>query len=356
MTKPKRLLVFVNPAAGEGQADAVLGRTTQRLRFEQVSLEVHHASKGDELAAAARSARLKDVDAVLVLGGDGTVSSVVHGLLSRPPEASGPAAPSAPAGSAKGQPHAPPPLALLPVGKGNALATNLGISDVEAGLAALLAGETRSLDAIAVSAQGFRFHALTVVGWGLAVDVAERRRRWSALGRAGRGLALRLESMRARPRYARLDVQLAGRAEEVVQGPYTLVMLANTRHTGHGMPDAPRAVLDDGLLELVEVLPLGLGRRLGVLRALWAGRSADSPAVRWRRVRGVSLSQPSIEEVLASDAAPGGQGAQPSREPLRLYLDGDLYELAAGSDVSIRVLPRALAVFAPKAEAVAGKA
>jgi len=368
VTKPSRLLVFANPAAGKGEADAVLGRIAQLLRIEQITLDVHHAGSAEALSSAAHGARLKGVDGVLVLGGDGTINAVVHGLLSRPAT------------------DVVPPLAIMPLGSGNALACDLGVTDIETGIARLLIGETRPLDVISVTSGEHRFHALTIVGWGLAADVSGTAQSWRLLGQRSYGMALRLETLRNKPRYARLEVALAGRGEEMVQGPYTMLLLANTRHTGHGMLVAPRAAIDDGLLDLVEVLPVGLTKRIQTLRSLWDGSHLDSPAVRWRHVRGVTLSQPTMAALFGGDlpdqpdAAPeprpaaagsragaahsaradgegGGDGAtgrggkkrKPKPpEPVRLNIDGDLIDLPHDAEVRITVLPRALRVFAPK--------
>jgi diacylglycerol kinase (ATP) len=357
VNKPSRLLVFANPAAGKGEADAVLGRIAQLLRIEQIALDVHHAGSAEALSSAAHGARLKGVDGVLVLGGDGTINAVVHGLLTRPAN------------------EVIPPLAVMPLGTGNALACDLGITDIETSIARLLVGETRPLDVIAVAAGERRFHALTIVGWGLAADVSSTAQSWRLLGQRSYGMALRLETLRSRPRYARLDVALAGRGEEMVQGPYTMLLLANTRHTGHGMLVAPRAAIDDGLLDLVEVLPVGLTKRIQTLRSLWDGSHLDSPAVRWRHVRGVTLSQPSMAALFGGDGADGagrpdpeplpvaaaagkgaGKGAGKTRqpkppEPLRLNIDGELVDLPHDAEVRITVLPRVLRVFATKAGA-----
>lgn len=367
VNKPSRLLVFANPAAGKGEADAVLGRIAQLLRIEQITLDVHHAGSAEALSAAAHGARLKGVDGVLVLGGDGTINSVVHGLLSRPAT------------------DVIPPLAIMPLGTGNALACDLGVTDIETGIARLLIGETRPFDVIAIAAGERRYHALSIVGWGLAADVSGTAQSWRLLGQRSYGMALKLETLRNKPRYARLEVALAGRGEEMVQGPYTMLLLANTRHTGHGMLVAPRAAIDDGLLDLVEVLPVGLTKRIQTLRSLWDGSHLDSPAVRWRHVRGVTLSQPSMAALFGGegpadadpaaepspaaahrtgasrpangeaegDGAPGrgGKKRKPKPpEPVRLNIDGDLIDLPHDAEVRITVMPRALRVFASRPE------
>jgi diacylglycerol kinase family enzyme len=349
VTKPSRLLVFANPAAGKGEADAVLGRIAQLLRIEQITLDVHHAGGAEALSAAAHGARLKGVDGVLVLGGDGTINAVVHGLLSRPAT------------------DVIPPLAIMPLGTGNALACDLGVTDIETGIARLLVGETRPVDVISVTAGERLFHALTIVGWGLAADVSGTAQSWRLLGQRSYGMALRLETLRSKPRYARLEVALAGRGEEMVQGPYTMLLLANTRHTGHGMLVAPRAAIDDGLLDLVEVLPVGLTKRIQTLRSLWDGSHLDSPAVRWRHVRGVTLSQPSLAAIFGGSGEGAGEPAPAEEprlagapqadgkkrkpkppEPVRLNIDGDLIDLPHDAEVRITVLPRALRFYAPK--------
>ena len=97
-----RILLIHNPAAGRGRDR--LQTTLARLRGLGSVPEVWATARRGEAEALARAAVERGYDLVVVAGGDGTVNEVVNGLI----------------GSGL-------PLALLPLGTANVLATEIGL-------------------------------------------------------------------------------------------------------------------------------------------------------------------------------------------------------------------------------------
>lgn len=168
-----------------------------------------------EAAAIARQAAGTG-RAVIAAGGDGTVNEVVNGLL----EAGG-----------------TPLLAVLPLGSGN---------DFARALRALPFGLPSEIDVgVAKTSSGKRYFALGVgagfIGW------ANRLHRGLNLpGEAGylASAVIALVGYRLRPR-VRLTID--GR---VWTGRPSMVLASNTPTVGGGFRVAPRARLDDGLLDV----------------------------------------------------------------------------------------------------------
>ena len=101
----KRLLLIVNPAAGRGAyklnfADAMLALSAGGYEVTLVFTE----GRGDATEIAA--ARAMDFDTVACIGGDGTLSEVLAGLMRL---------------------ESPPPVGYLPMGTANDVATTLGL-------------------------------------------------------------------------------------------------------------------------------------------------------------------------------------------------------------------------------------
>lgn len=261
-----RTALLVNAAAGRGRASSVAESVATRLGAAGAAVQPLVAP--DRAAAEAAVARVRDeVDAVVVLGGDGVAHAAVQGL----------------AGSRTA-------LAVLPAGTGNDLALALGVpadplEALDAALADLSAGTGRAVDlARSSSAAGERWWATVLCcGFDSAVSDRVNRLRWPA-GPRRYDLAIALELARLRPRAVRITVDGVAAEHDV-----TLVAVGNTGWYGGGLRICPGADPADGLLDLTVVGPVS---RLELVRTrprLAAGTHVDHPAVRVLRGREVLL-------------------------------------------------------------------
>lgn len=281
MTASPRVLVVVNPAAGGGRAgriDAELAATSTAFsaaaRFRPSGSRELREGLGDAITAARP-------DRLLVLGGDGTVHDVVNALL-----VSG---------------RTDVPLGLLPAGTGSDLVRTLGLpSDPADALRRALDGEPSALDVLRLDREsapsparapdsstpaGRRLWSVNVASVGISGAVDEAVNSQPDRGPTAYLRATVPALLRYRPRDCRIEAD----GECVHDGPVLLAALANGRTFGRGMPVAPRARPDDGLLDLVVVPPLRLWRLPILLPRFLRGRHLDHPAVDYRRARRVRI-------------------------------------------------------------------
>jgi diacylglycerol kinase family enzyme len=108
-------MLIHNPAAGRGRGR--LQTTLARLRALGSVPEVWATARRGEAEALARAAVERGYDLVVAAGGDGTVNEVINGLIG-----------DGPAGDGR-------PLALLPLGTANVLATEIDLDLEPAALA-----------------------------------------------------------------------------------------------------------------------------------------------------------------------------------------------------------------------------
>lgn len=187
-------------------------------------------------------ATASEFDLVVAAGGDGTVGGVAAGLhLARRDGAT-----------------SVPPLAVLPLGTGNDFARQLDVRGdpvraLDAARASLAAGRRGWIDLIACSSPqlpGERRYALNAVVGGLGGKVADAltpaiRRRW---GRLAYLRAVLPDLLRWRAHSVVLHVDGRRFASEAL-----LVVIANGRFAGGGIPFAPRAAPDDGRIDVVVI-------------------------------------------------------------------------------------------------------
>ncbi len=104
------MLVIVNPTAGRRRRDLVAA-TLDLLRVRGCALDLRETAAAGDARRWAAEADGRDVDLVVVAGGDGTVNEAVQGLAAHD-DSTGAAS---------------PPLGLIPLGTANVLAAEIGL-------------------------------------------------------------------------------------------------------------------------------------------------------------------------------------------------------------------------------------
>ncbi|WP_424186184.1 diacylglycerol/lipid kinase family protein [Actinokineospora sp. G85] len=254
----------MHAASGHGLAGRLRPLVEQRLRAVAADLVVVEADTVERSRALMVRAKDAGLDALVVLGGDGSVHQGVQFCAE----------------------HAVA-LAVVPAGTGNDLVRGLGtprdpVAAVDAVATALRVGARRRIDLGRVGG-GAWFASVLCAGFDSAVNERVNRMRWPH-GRRRYDLAIVAELAALRPRTLVVDTD-AG-AQELTA---TMVAVGNTGFYGGGIPVCPAADPTDGLLDLTvvgEVSRLDLLRMLPTLRT---GAHTGHPAVRTLRARRVSL-------------------------------------------------------------------
>ena len=220
MGRAARVAVVFNPATGGGETAG--RRRDTRAALERAGLEVLwlETTREDPGQGLTAKAVAEGVDLVMCQGGDGTVMACVTGL----------------AGTDV-------PLAVLPGGTGNLLATNFDIpSDLDGAVEVALDGDRARLDVAAMGDDRF------VVMGGIGFDAAMLRDADPTLKERVGAVAYVLSGLRhLRRRATRFRLRLDDRGiERTGQG----VLVGNLGRLQGGLPVMPDARPDDGLLDV----------------------------------------------------------------------------------------------------------
>jgi YegS/Rv2252/BmrU family lipid kinase len=280
-TSAAAVCLIVNPSAGGGKARRIAPDAERMLR--ERGLTVRRADTRDlEHARALALAAARASETVVALSGDGMVGAIADVLREVPGAV----------------------LGVLPGGRGNDLARVLGISDdLSAACATIAAGVTRAMDVGEVSEARTGAPARAFVGIAsVGFDSDANRIANEAPARLG-GLVYAYGALRAllswRP--ARFEIELDPSGERRSFTGYS-VAVANSKAYGGGMLQAPDAMLDDGLVDVVEI------ERVGKLRFL-----ANLPKV----FKGAHVHLPNVNVVRAAEVTVSAD------RPFTMYADGD---------------------------------
>ena len=288
-----KILFLVNARSGARRRVDIDELLRQGCREWQPDATVIACDQKEDLDAIIGNAETEGVDVVCAVGGDGTVHEIAKRLIGRQAA-----------------------LAILPTGSGNGFARHLGVPlDPLKAIQSICTGRIETIDAAEVN--GLRF--LGTFGIGFDALVAHRFAQQHA-----RGLRTYVtEAAAAYFSYVPETYRLTTGGTVTEVRAFALAV-ANSNQWGNEAKVAPRASLQDGLLDVVAISAPSMFTAPSLLARLFGG-SFD-------RAMGVTSLQ--VDDIVIER---GEEGAA--------HLDGEPITLPA--TMRIRVLPRALKVVVP---------
>ena len=269
MSDKETFLAVVNPAAGGGRCRQLVPAALNRLRTGGIKLEVVETSAPGSGSDLARDAYARGYRKFIAVGGDGTSYEIVNGLFPRE------------------ESDEPATLAFLPLGTGNSFLREFSDRGVEHAIEALLGGRSQPCDVLRLRHSAGVLHYINLLSMGFAADVATlRARRFSGWGELGyqSSIFISLARFRRRP----FPVSVNGESE-IDRRPCLFLTFNNSKFTGGTMMIAPKAEVNDGLIEYVRWGPIG---RLGLIRnlpTLYDGTHIQHPLAERREAKRIDF-------------------------------------------------------------------
>lgn len=242
------------------------------------------------------------VDAAIIFGGDGTVHRHLNDLH-----------------------RLRTPLLVVPKGSGNDFARALGIRNESIALGAWkefcsTGRNVREIDLGVIRKDGKETLFACVAGMGLDSVANASANRMPAWLRGSAGYLL--AALKSLPAFQPLEIAVLADEHEA-SGPAFFVAIANAHRYGGGMKVAPRASLDDGLLDVCRVGRMSKWKLLACVPTIFFGAHLRVKQVEYFQAPAVR-----VETI----------------EPLEVYADG---EYACSTPVDLSLLPRSLRVIVP---------
>ncbi len=209
-----------------------------------------------------RAAEREGFDTVVAAGGDGTVHSVVQGMI-----------------------HSPLRMGIIPMGTANNVARALGLPlNLADAMRVLARGVVRHIDAGRVAGTYF----LESAGVGLFADAfaafgREEPRKYQVFR-----LLRVLGPMFWNPPVRNLQLTLDGIAEKDAA---IWIAVSNSSYIGDNMELAPGASLEDGKLDVIIIGAMGRHELMQFVLALYRGTHLGLPKVRRVRARAVTIER-----------------------------------------------------------------
>jgi len=216
---------IVNPLAGGGKGAEAKTLLNEALSAYDGKYEIYETEYPKHAIELAKKLSAKaDCEGLVALGGDGTFSEVLNGM------------------------DTSKPLGLIPCGTGNDFAEGAGITNnVKHGVEAAFEGKTSSIDYIKVGDK----RCLNITGTGFDVDILARearyRKKWKSKLTYYAALFVSILSIKFRKIHLVIDDSIK------VDKDMLIMVAANGKFFGGGMPMVPSAVTNDGFMDVLLV-------------------------------------------------------------------------------------------------------
>jgi diacylglycerol kinase (ATP) len=264
--------VIVNPIAGRGRSrtiGACVDLVKSVFATHHYDADVRVTTGPNDANRFATEAVNNHADVVVAWGGDGTVNGAAVGV----------------AGTGI-------PLAIVPGGSGNGLARDLTIPfDPALALEVAATGKVRAIDA--GDLHGSLFFNVAGIGFDarIAGRLATEGHRRGLMGYVLATVAeLRSYEACAYSLSNVYDAEGKALIGDITDRPALFIALANSRQYGSGAQIAPKALLDDGLMEVVIVEPQSGMQIARQIPAFFGGRLQEGPGIVMRSAASMEIS------------------------------------------------------------------
>ncbi len=261
-----KFLIIVNPKSGRKQSIKISHLTKDRLLKKNIKFNFQETKYIGHASQIIQNVNLKEYTALIIIGGDGTFHEIVNGLMFR-------------------QDNYKIPIGLIPAGSGNSFLYDSSHHDPMYILDDILKFKKKDIDVLKVKTSNEIIYSINLVGWGLVTDIGNSAEKFRWLGTNRYTLTSIIEIIKNKNRNACLTINNIKNKNN-----FTFIIACNTKYVGKGMFMAPKAKIDDGLLDLIVVK--GNLSRLTLFKTLpklFKGSHIDDPNISYHQVSNFRL-------------------------------------------------------------------
>ena len=251
-----KVLLVYNPFAGHGRAKKILPEVEAEFTKHNIEFDLQLTDYPEHATEIIKNAKFKTYDAIIAAGGDGTLFEVINGYYMNTTKKK-------------------PPLGILPIGTGNAVARDLElhVSKWKEAIEIIAQMKPRKVDVGKFTSHGQSYYFLNILGLGFVADVTKTAKGLKGLGNISYSLGVLYQMLMLKS--FKLKLELDGK---LLERDNIFVEVSNTTYTANFFM-APNAKIDDGLLDITLLNKLS---RIGLLKAfpkVFTGEHIHLPTV-----------------------------------------------------------------------------
>jgi len=291
----KKICFIINPISGTASKSRLPGLIKKMMPADLFEVEIIKTEYAGHATELTRKALDEGFDFIVAAGGDGTVNEVARTMV-----------------------HSTAALGIIPLGSGNGLARDLGISmDMKKAIETIIAGNVITIDYCKADDHTF----FCTCGVGFDANVSERFSGEKKRGPISYVKSAITEYLNFRPDVYKITLDDGTTIEEKA----FLVTCANASQYGNNAYIAPNANIRDGKMDVVMLAPLNPMDVGPITIQLFTRQLGNSNRVSHFRSEKVTIKR---------------------TKPGPMHIDGE--PIHSGKEIVIQTIPAGLHVLAPQ--------
>jgi len=252
-----KIALIVNPYAGGKKGKKLLPLIEKKLLLNHIDYQIYMSLYHGHILKITSELKIKDYDAIITIGGDGTNFHVLNGLL------------------ANFKAKQLPPLGIIPVGSGNSFAKDLNIHHYEDGIRSIVANNPKWIDICSFTQAKKKFYFVNLTGLGFVTDVAKTAQKFKCFGDLSYIIGVFYRTLKLNFHYMELEFD-----GKMISGENCFVEFCNSRFTGGNMLMAPDAKINDGYMDIIVAGKFSRTGLLATLPKIFKGTHIEHPLVK----------------------------------------------------------------------------
>lgn len=261
-----KIALIVNPEAGGKKGEKLLPVIEKKILAHNIEYHIYTSLYHEHIIKIASELEIKNYDAIIAVGGDGTNFQVLNGLL------------------ANFKAKQLPPLGIIPAGSGNSFALDLNIHNYNDGICSILKNNPKWVDVCSFTQADKKNYFVNLAGFGFVTDVAKTAQKFKYFKAFSYIIGVVYRTIKLNFHYMELEID-----GKMIKGENCFVEFCNSRFTGGNMLMAPDARIDDGFMDIIVAGKLSRTSLLATLPKIFKGTHTRNPAVKHFRAKTVKI-------------------------------------------------------------------
>ena len=298
----RKILMVVNPTGGVRNGLGIMENVKPLFEAAGIELEIIVTKYAGHSKDIARAMQMEKYESLCLVGGDGTMHEAINGMFSR----------------SDGKQI---PIGLIPAGTGNSLMHDFNCLDPSVATKWIINGYTKKIDLAEIKMEHKIVYAFNIIGWGMITDINLRADGVRWMGENRYTYSALMEIMSHKLRHAKLTFN-----DKVHDEKFIFILGSMTQFTGSAMKMAPKAKLNDGLIDILIVRNATRKQMLNLFPKIFTGDHINSDILEFKQVDSYSIV-PDMHDPLNLDGETIGSTpikVKVLREVLEVYTSKDI--------------------------------
>jgi diacylglycerol kinase (ATP) len=270
----KNILLIINPVSGNKDYKSYLPSVKDIFHDFNFKINIKKSKYHGHISDIVKGSDISKYFCIAIMGGDGSFHEAINGMMNRKDKQI-------------------IPIGIIPNGTGNSLCMDLNLLNPLKAAKAIANNQKIKIDIAKIITDNTIIYNFNIIGWGLVSSIGIKAEKYRWLGPSRYTIISLLEILLKKTFKSKITFYNEKELKNEISDSFIFGVLCNTIHTGKGMKMAPKAKIDDGLVDLLLIKNVSRLKLLKLMPKLFSGTHINDENVSYLKTKKLKLSSTS---------------------------------------------------------------